>query len=158
MDSGNIIGAVIGAAIGSLGTLGIEYWRLKVTRSTRKAETEKAAQEAFWNWQTSLELFFTKYDLREPTTDFRIMFLRLAELKLEVTNLKQRNIKITRLAEEIKNTKLVQTYAGMLVGFDKLENILQSGTYNGSDIADSLNIIRVGLKSSQEITSNIRIE
>lgn len=147
---------VISALIGGLIAAGLTYWRMKVSKSTRRDDLHNAALAQIDIWEAELDQFFTRYNLTEPTHDFRLMFLDLADTRSEVTRIKSRTCTMSRLARNIRGKYFSSGFKEILEAVEELDELWAGTRFDDKEIADCVDKLRESFELVKDTLSDVK--
>jgi len=129
---------------------------MRVSKATRKDDLHNSALAAMETWEEAIDTFLTKYGLREPTDDFRLMFLDWGQTKLDVTNNKTQTRNMIRLVQDIRDKDLSPRFKEVLDAFVNLEGVLDKSKIEDEDIGACIDNLRDSFISLSSELSRIR--
>ena len=135
---------------------GLTYWRMKVSKSTRRDDLHNAALAQIDIWEAELDQFFTRYNLIEPTHDFRLMFLDLADTRSEVTRIKSLTRTISRLARNIRGKDFSSGFKEVLEVAEELDELWAGTRFDDKEIADCVDKLRESFELIKNTLSDVK--
>jgi len=147
---------IISALIGGLIAAGLTYWRMKVSKSTRRNDLHNAALAQIDIWEAELDQFFTRYNLTEQTHDFRLIFLDLADTRSEVTRIKSRTRTMSRLARNIRGKNFSSVFKGILEAIEELDELWADTRFDDKEIADCVDKLRESFELVKDTLSDVK--